>query len=348
MGDSYLNAAGTATLWEKVKSLQSPNLHPFFSAELNDRQYFSDQYEMGNNAAIPYIRHLYSDSGFVYIPREFESETIACTVAILAKYLYTEPHSQDPNGFNFVNSDIVHSNGDEFTLLLEVESVFDEPDADIPIVQIDNVGSCLVTEDAEYAGIVDIYRDKAPSYVDVVKTPDKPTRYYIPMFLANAGEYLTLVTAFIEDQAVRMSLYKGHYRGDYKPYIFPKTNLAQTESDSNGWHYILHGDGHFDAWYTKNHTTITINNASGNVYRSALIDLTLPDEIVYLCHAHEVDDPIWHVDINTAHNNYPCWGMLASVSDVTVHYYAMSGGSRSSSPNYLVTAHVIGAWRDRS
>ena len=105
---------------------------------------------------------------------------------------------------------------------------------------------------------------------------------------------------------------------------------------SGDWRYRVNGDG-FEAWYSKEKVNLTINTASGNLYRSNLLTLTLPDEITG---AGTVK--ILHASVNAAHNNYPSWGMLASLSATGVNYYAMSGGTRSASPNYVVTAHIFG------
>ena len=105
------------------------------------------------------------------------------------------------------------------------------------------------------------------------------------------------------------------------------------QTDGN-WTYREYADGSFDAWYMATKQTIVITAASGSLYRSDLRTLTLPSAL------GEVS--ILHADVNASHNNYPVWGVLASLSGANVNYYAMSGGSRSSSPNYIVTAHVFG------
>ena len=106
---------------------------------------------------------------------------------------------------------------------------------------------------------------------------------------------------------------------------------------SGDWLYRINPDGTFEAWYFKEKVSLTINNASGNLYRSNLVTLTLPAALT-----GAGATAIKHASVNAAHNNYPCWGMLASLTATGINYYAMSGGSRSTSPNYLVTAHVFG------
>lgn len=107
---------------------------------------------------------------------------------------------------------------------------------------------------------------------------------------------------------------------------------------SGNWFYRVYDDGTFEAWYKQTSYSITINNQSGNLYRSALVSLALPSEIYT---GNTVD--IIHAEVNCAHNNYPSWGMVASYYATGVNFYAMSGGSRSMSPNYTLDAYVFGA-----
>lgn len=106
---------------------------------------------------------------------------------------------------------------------------------------------------------------------------------------------------------------------------------------SGDWLYRVNPDNTFEAYYSREKVSITITNASGNLYRSNLTTLTLPAAITGAGAVR-----ILHASVNAAHNNYPAWGMLASLTATGINYYAMSGGSRSTSPNYLVTAHVFG------
>lgn len=107
-----------------------------------------------------------------------------------------------------------------------------------------------------------------------------------------------------------------------------------TTGAADNWQYRIYADGTFEAWYKATGQNLTINNASGNLYRSNLTTLTLPAAINAVS--------VQHVSVNVAHNNYPCWGMLASLGASSFNYYAMSGGSRSASPNYLITAYAFG------
>ena len=110
-----------------------------------------------------------------------------------------------------------------------------------------------------------------------------------------------------------------------------------TIQTQGNWKYRVYNDGTFDAWYTATKQSLTITDTSGSLYRSGLQTLALPAN---LTDGKTVS--LLHVDVNAAHNNYPCWGMLASLTTNGFSYYAMSGGSRSNSPNYLITAHVFG------
>ena len=103
------------------------------------------------------------------------------------------------------------------------------------------------------------------------------------------------------------------------------------------WWYKINPDNTFEAFYSKTKVTLTIQDTSGNFYRSALQTLTLPTGI-----KDRYDATPLHASVNASHNNYPCFGTLASVETNQIKYYALSGGSRSASPNYTVTAHVFG------
>ncbi len=103
------------------------------------------------------------------------------------------------------------------------------------------------------------------------------------------------------------------------------------------WRYKINHDNTFEAYYSKSNVSLTIQDTSGNFYRSALQTLTLPTGITSAYDATPL-----HASVNTSHNNYPCFGTLASVATNQVKYYALSGSSRGASPNYIVTAHVFG------
>ena len=103
------------------------------------------------------------------------------------------------------------------------------------------------------------------------------------------------------------------------------------------WRYRINPDNTFEAYYSKSGVSLTIQDTSGNFYRSALQTLNLPTGITNTYNATPL-----HASVNTSHNNYPCFGTLASVATNQVKYYALSGGSRGASPNYIVTAHIFG------
>ena len=103
------------------------------------------------------------------------------------------------------------------------------------------------------------------------------------------------------------------------------------------WRYKINPDNTFEAYYSKTGVTLTITDTSGNFYRSAAQTLTLPTGIT-----GSYDATPLHASVNASHNNYPCFGALASVATNQIKYYALSGGSRTGSPNYIVTAHVFG------
>ena len=103
------------------------------------------------------------------------------------------------------------------------------------------------------------------------------------------------------------------------------------------WRYKINPDNTFEAYYYKNGVSLIIQDQSGNFYRSAAQTLNLPTGIT-----DSYDATPLHASVNTSHNNYPCFGTLASVATNQIKYYALSGGSRGASPNYIVTAHVFG------
>lgn len=103
------------------------------------------------------------------------------------------------------------------------------------------------------------------------------------------------------------------------------------------WRYRIYKDGTFECWFKATGQTITVTNASGTLYRSNLTSLALPQALYqnYNCN-------ILHAEINYSHNNYPTWGLLASIYETGINYYVMSGGSRTASPNYIMTAYMFG------
>lgn len=120
-----------------------------------------------------------------------------------------------------------------------------------------------------------------------------------------------------------------------KAYVDNRTPDLKT---SGNWSYKVYADGSFDAWYTATGQSYAIIATSGNLYRSELQTLTLPTALTNLGTNITIKD----VTVNVSHNNFPTFGMLASISSPSFKYYAMSGGSRPNSPNYTVTAHVFG------
>lgn len=152
-------------------------------------------------------------------------------------------------------------------------------------------------------------------------------------------------------ESVQIPLYDGNYIDDMliayasKTYVDTADTNLQTQIDAleapvqtqGNWMYKVYSDGTFDAWYKATGQSLTITATSGNLYRSELQTLILPTDLT--------DGKT--VTIQTAtpgvsHNNYPVWGILASIQGTEVRYYALSGGSRTASPNYIVTAHVFG------
>lgn len=124
-----------------------------------------------------------------------------------------------------------------------------------------------------------------------------------------------------------------------KAYVDLRVAPAIIEGD---WMYRVKADNTFEAWYTATGQSLVITAQSGALYRSDLQVITLPVGLT----AGGRTCVIKHVSINAAHNNYPTWGVLASVqtpTENTFKYYALSGDRRLESPHYTITAYVAGS-----
>lgn len=114
-------------------------------------------------------------------------------------------------------------------------------------------------------------------------------------------------------------------------------NLVPEVKTSGNWKYRVDKNGFFEAWYMQTGYTVTINNQSGTLYRSQQITFTLPTDLV-----GSKTPTIQYAKPDIAHNNYPVWCGGANFSGSNVLTYALSGGSRSSSPNYTLECYVTG------
>lgn len=116
---------------------------------------------------------------------------------------------------------------------------------------------------------------------------------------------------------------------------------GQTEPETHvqdNWRYKIYSDGSFEAWYSQERVQVgAIDEQSGNLYRSALKSLALPSEIY-----DNYTASIIHAHVNCSQNNYPVWGVLASLYETGINYYAVSGASRTEGSKYLLTAYVYG------
>lgn len=119
-----------------------------------------------------------------------------------------------------------------------------------------------------------------------------------------------------------------------KLYIDEREPSIEVQGD---WHYRIYNDGSFEAWYGKDKVSITINNASGTLYRSNLMNLVLPTNLT-----NQGTTEIVSYSIGAGHNNYPVWASVASKTATQINYYVLSGGSRNTSPNYMLNAYVYG------
>lgn len=155
------------------------------------------------------------------------------------------------------------------------------------------------------------------------------TLYLVPAVAVNfGGKRLTsLAPPTSDDDAVT------------KAYVDLRVAPAIIEGD---WMYRVKADKTFEAWYTAAEQSLVITAQSGALYRSDLQVITLPAGLT----AGGRTCVIRHVSVNAAHNNYPTWGVLASVQtpeENTFKYYALSGDRRLESPHYTITAYVAGS-----
>lgn len=110
------------------------------------------------------------------------------------------------------------------------------------------------------------------------------------------------------------------------------------KGSEGNWNYRVYpDDGTIEAFYGADRQTVTIVSGSGSLFRSERLTLSLPPTLTAYG-TIEIKDAM----VNVGHNNYPCWGVLASIAGAEVNYYAMSGGSRSQTSNYTITAQVFG------
>lgn len=125
-------------------------------------------------------------------------------------------------------------------------------------------------------------------------------------------------------------------------YNLRDSRFGSVQTQGN-WKWKEYGDNTFEAWYKATGQTLTITTTSGNLYRSDLQTMTLPTNFTNAHMATIID-----CSVNAAHNNYPVWGLLASIQPSgyanAFRWYAMSGGSRNSNSNYYITAYVFGTY----
>lgn len=116
---------------------------------------------------------------------------------------------------------------------------------------------------------------------------------------------------------------------------------GQTEPETHvqgNWVYKIYSGGYFEAWYSQERVQVgAIDEQSGTLYRSALKSLALPSEIY-----DNYTATIIHAHVNCSQNNYPAWGVLASLYETGINYYVLSGASRTEASRYLLTAYAYG------
>lgn len=99
------------------------------------------------------------------------------------------------------------------------------------------------------------------------------------------------------------------------------------------WSYTIAGN-YVDAWYYDDNATLTIDQSSGNVYRSEQLTLELPDAIKDMT-------PLCCV-VNLGHATYPAWAADHGVGISGLEYYAVSGSIRNRTSHYVVSAIIKG------
>lgn len=112
--------------------------------------------------------------------------------------------------------------------------------------------------------------------------------------------------------------------------------LGEIKTQGN-YKYRVNDDGTFEVWFKQTEYTISINYQSGTLYRSPLTSLALPSDLYnnYNCN-------IVFASVDCAHNNFPTFGMLASIYETGANFYAMSGGNRGTSSSYILSAYFFG------
>lgn len=140
-----------------------------------------------------------------------------------------------------------------------------------------------------------------------------------------------------------LTIYADNERSLQKEQLSPEsiTQLITSRTPevqiAGDWKYKIGFDGTFEAWYKQTGYRIEITDTTGVLYRSPLTPLALPTELT-----DAYDCEVTHASVNCGHNNYVTWAELASTNATGINFYALSGGSRISNPNYTLTAYVYG------
>ena len=125
-----------------------------------------------------------------------------------------------------------------------------------------------------------------------------------------------------------------NYTINYNGKAFP-TLETYLDADGGVWRYRKYSDNTFDAWYNNSSYKVAIEGTSGNMYRSEIQTLSLPEVIG--------STSIHYADVICGHRSYPTVGCTATQDNNEVTWYAMSGSTRNRT-GYLLNCHVQGTW----
>ena len=106
---------------------------------------------------------------------------------------------------------------------------------------------------------------------------------------------------------------------------------------SGNWVYKLYSDGYFEAWYSAENQTFTIEETSGVLYRSGLRELALPSDLI-----SGKTVTVRYCNVNVYHHNYVVFGAMAGHTATGFEFYAISGGSRTSNSHYTIDGYIEG------
>lgn len=109
-----------------------------------------------------------------------------------------------------------------------------------------------------------------------------------------------------------------------------KARTPDMQTDGH-WQYRIFPDNTFEAHYVRIGVTFSVQNASGNFYRSDPSTFALPTALSNATPRT--------VQAQVMHPNFPVFGSLAYISPIKVQ--ALSGANRGTNGSYIV---IIDCW----